>query len=346
MAQIVDLQDSKGGDTADDSTDLEGVLAQLPQQDAYIAIQRYNAEGQRAYLGRMVPDGFSLEAVREKWGGGRYLIEFYAADAEGARRKRKASRTVFIEGDSAPRRDAPATSTPAPAAYDPREMFREFQTALREERQVMLEAIKSIRSEPQAKSDIVELVTAVKALHEMTAPPRAPALQAAPAPAVVDSIGSIQTIIAMAKDLAGLPSGEDKVGPLDLLAKTVDKLVPVLAAATQRPAPGTAPAIAPQAQTQPEPGAQQPVNNPFNPAGHYVRQLLDHAQAGTPPEQLVDTVLDNTPPAMLDQVLADPVGVLGRYDARAPQFAAWINRLAQLIQEAENETDSAANEPA
>jgi hypothetical protein len=67
-----------------EADELDEVLAGLPSDDAVINLYRLNPIGRAAYIAEFTPGEFSLEAVRNTYGGGKYK---YVAKANGTVRR-------------------------------------------------------------------------------------------------------------------------------------------------------------------------------------------------------------------------------------------------------------------
>lgn len=99
-------------------------LAPLNEQSTYVMIWRANAGAPRAYVGRLMLDEFTHEAIQQKWGGGRYCCQIKRGRAFD-----KAA-TFNVDGgppaDPAPQLHATPVAPSRPATGDPMvDMLRE-----------------------------------------------------------------------------------------------------------------------------------------------------------------------------------------------------------------------------
>jgi len=327
------------GDPGDssDSAIIADAVSRLPERGPYVQVYWKDGDGKQQHQGDVpLDDDFSLSEIGRRFGFGRRYVLCFMGKNEDGKWVRQAQKTYTIEEPRRPAESQPAApSSPALAGLqDPNAIQHVVADAMRpfaDGLARLADAISRQAQQPPASSDptamVTAMITGLKTLHEISPQP-APAPIPAPAPEGNAGLGQLRELIALAREFTG---EKEEPGTLGFLEKAMEKIaVPMIAAAQKQGAAGagTRPTPAADVASLPEtPPAQE------NPMQQYVSMLMDSADAGEEAGDWVNLIVSRVPPAVLDQLLADPVNALAALDARAKKHEAWLKDLAAFVVE-------------
>lgn len=313
-----------------DEDALGSLLATIPQaQDSRVTVYRTGPNTKRAYLFQCHPAEFNLDKLREEYGGG----DFQLYIKRGA--KLWKCPTVTIE---APRKPVAPQAQPAPnvAVPDTERTLREF---IAQQSQVM-QAILGKLTQTQQIPDPLAMVERLSSIMANMRPAQSGG-------GMGETLTMAGQLVEMVTKLKGEGGGvsEREPGLMDMLMKLVES--PVVAQALQNagkevatraalpapaaPAAPTAPAAPVSTELQGESvGTIQDVM-----IKHALGQLVGAAQIKVDPDALLDQIYRQTPPAILDTILAkpDPVAFLAEYDQRVSEHKSWFESLLAAIRQ-------------
>jgi len=316
-----------------DEADIDSALASLPDEDGYIQVKIKDENGDLKYKGNMSPEGFTLDAVRAKFGGGhRYVFDFFAKRARGANRRptmtRIERRTVYI--DKTPEEEEAERAARNPQGLDP----QSFATAIAQALSPMYDRIdrlaERVNTAP-ASSDPAAMMAAMaetmRTLHDMTPkPPRA-------SPETGFDIKNLRELVEVARDITGGEGGGDK-DPIAFLEKLIDKIGGPMAAAAQAQTALPSAQLPAAAEPPPHQGERPAANQQtegVNPMQMYLGMLLQAAAADKNPGNFVGIICDEVPEELLVEILKDPVAQLSRLDPRWKNYESWLMELAEFV---------------
>lgn len=304
-------------------TDIERVLNELPNPEDYINVWKYSDNGEdRAYKNKMPVKDFSLFRLRDRFGPGRYHLDFFSRRGR-AKAKRAAVRTVFIDAENTDTQSGKTDHVPAQNNVDIQSSMQAAMMPV----YAMIEKLGTLIVESRAPAQdpsalLLSMTQVLKNLHDVSPPPpiaQAPALP----PAADNRIKEMKEMMSLARDFTG---GTGENAHLDLLDKMIDKIaVPMIDAAQAQQAQPAQPAGAEQ---QPTPTARSE-----NPMKMYAAMLIQSALKGEDPGNWVGLICDRVPVDVLREIITDPVARLGELDQRASQVSGWLNQLGSYISE-------------
>lgn len=314
---------------------VDAALAQLgPGESVVNVMRRASATGTLKYLRRIaVTPDFSLDLVRETWGGGKYVLSFFSPDERG-RQQHVRSVTVDIEGEP----HAPPVERAAPGIADVEALARATagpgSSALELEVARLRGLVEGLTQGRAATADPLEMLERLTTIMRNTQPPAAAA-------------GNPSEILAFAREAVGFAK-EMAPGSGDTSAweKMIDKVgAPALELIRQgmaQRAGGAAPPAALPAATD---GAG-PVNaTEWLQLAPHVRQLVIRAQQGRDPELAAEGFLEemeHSHPALFEEIaslalqpgfVAAAVERLALLDLRVsePPIRAWVEKFAAAV---------------
>lgn len=350
MADIELPRDEYGEEEEYEESPIEAALALLPANDGYIQVHTKDEHaGEMKYKGTMQPDGFSLEAVRERFGGGhRFVLDFYGKRERNGRMRTERLRRETVYVDKTPDEIAAERAAAAGGGgggADTNAIVQAITESLRPTQELMIRMLER-QSAPSPASDPGQMMEAVartmQTLHGMTPAPAAPA----------DTGGNLENLLGLLEAARDFTQGKDKSDPIEFLREAIKEFGgPLLRAAQQQSA---APQLPAATTTRPDSQGGATANEQEeHPLAPYVRYLMEAAAADKNPGNYVMLICDEVPAQVLDQILKDPVNSLAALDPRAKQYEAWITELAGLIVEErqlrakeDSESQSGANESA
>lgn len=334
---------------------LSSMLSELAgSASAKVTVYRVSKNGPMAYVFACAPDAFSLDDLRDNYGGGDFRL-FISKNGQLYR-----NILVSVERSSDPAAPAVAVSRSnhEPSAVETlaaamRDGFARQAEALRE--------VAAMRAAPPASPfaglDLPAVITALATLL--------PALRPLPAPIPRDggegSINMLLKGIELARELRENGGGEEPsmMGVLKDLIRS--PMMAQAVAATMQPqvqrnptvrpgAPpgggGAAPApalAAPQQsfarETSSQPATDDPAMLQQAMLKHYLGILCAKAATDADPVLYADVVLDNMPDEMLEKLMAEqptPVDALIRLHPDVAQYRDWFALLVGTVAEAYN----------
>jgi hypothetical protein len=291
-------------------------------------------DGKLVYVGGTTPDEASYEWVQSKFGEGKYYLRL--VDAKGTY---KGQRTVFI---AAPPDDAEKeTATEAaqlliPPGIDPMMtyQFQMMQEQFRANQELMIRLIER-NQQPQSSGGITELVTALGALKNMSAPPPD------------NRLDSMLLILQKGIDigLTGSADGKTKEGGIMGIVREVAPLVGEALRSFTRPgAPITA--NPPQVETRVQDQISNvPVQPDLAPLKAGIAFLKGDALRGVEPEIWIDWLsrhLDNPQWAPFVEYIHLPYAEFVKLDPdlAKPPFQAFFESILSGLKEMFNSSES------
>lgn len=306
--------------------DLSEIEAQLPDRSASVQLYRQNEEEPTKwdYVGRMGASDFTLEAVKDEYGGGDY--RGHLLDENG---KFTGKRFPFsIDRRAVPRHERGAESAGSGLLGELQEL-RSFQ------KDVMIALLSGKIGQsaaPASSADPIELATKIADI------------------ATRNSGGGVELLKAFREGMH--LAGDRPAVPTDSMGALVQTAAPLFSALAtriqadneqRRLAASTAPAPAPAPSPAPPPMSPAPA--PSGPYAwlEYVRpylpQLASMAETNRDPGVTVDFVLDNLPEALLDEMelTAKDARFVEEVIARVPEARMqreWFTRFLTELQKA------------
>lgn len=297
-----------------EAPELDGLQAMIAElggsANAKVTVHRVNKNRTQSYVFACTPEEFSLDTLRDQYGGGDFRLYI----TRNGQLIKGGNRAISVEPRHVP---MASQSIEAPAAGGLAELtaiMREFQA----QQLAMMQAIARPPASPFAGMDIPAVISAVTAAISVLRPPPAPM----PPPAqVVDqsdrAINMLLKGIELAKDLNSGGGGERSMFDFALEAMKSPVVAAAVQAAGQPPAPQHQPQRPPQqrlpnpqapqppvvshakhsapVQTQPPASPMQPtpVPHPPSPIVKYMALLTAKAAAGADASLYAEMVLDN-----------------------------------------------------
>lgn len=351
---------------------LESLMAELSGAiQAKVTVYRIQKSGPQTYVYQCTPEAFSLDDLRDKYGGGDFRL--YVTKDGDFYRNLKISVEVkpIVPGAPAP---APSNLTPREAALEARvaeqdKMIQEFcRQNLRPERQSLLGDL-----------DLPATITAISAAIVALRPPAPPPPPPAPEGNVDRAIDMLLKGIELAKELKSESSGEgdSMMGVLRDLIKS-PMLAQAVAAGTGTALPAGVFPPTPQAlpggmmpqqpirapQPSPQPTQVLPAKLPDQLAPHdmelqlpkagtpefdalgpvivrYLPVLCYKAQEGSSAQLYAEVILDSTPEGMIEPILEHTTGEIIEYLAllypplrnEQPWFVSLIDEMRMMLEE-------------
>ncbi len=301
----------------DEGTDIERVLNELPNPEDYINVWKYSDNGEdRAYKNKMPVKDFSLFRLRDRFGAGRYHLDFFSRRGK-TKATRVAARTVFIDNEN---------ETPGPGASTvPADIGQNIQTSMQAAMvpvYAILEKLGTLIVESRVPAQdpaamLLGMTQVLKNLHDVSPP--AAGLSPPPVVAPDNHLQDMKDMMSLAREFTGGAGGEH--AHLDLLDKMIDKIaMPMIDAAQKQTTE----------KDQPKDVANTGGSNPMK---MYAAMLIQSAMKGEDPGNWVGLICDRVPPDVLRELITDPVARLGELDPRAAQVSAWLNQLGSFISE-------------
>lgn len=322
--ELVDAPLEQAAEVFDTPFDvLDGVLAQLPPGEAVVNVMRRDNGhgGKLKYVRRIaVTPDFSLDTIRDRWGGGKFVLQFFGPDERG-RQAHVRSVTVDIEGEphDEPARPDPARG-PGPGVAELQALqsgasgLVTLQLELATLKGMLAGLTQGKGTAPDPLEMMERLTTVIRNLQ--------PATPAAPAGNPSEILAFAREAVGFAKEMA---PGADESSAWEKLADKVG--VPALQLIREGMAQrGHAGALPPAAPAAPTVTGGAPVNAAdWMQLAPYARQLVIRAQQGRDPELAAEGLLEeleHAHPALFQEI----AGL-----ATQPNFATVaIERLALL----------------
>lgn len=308
----------------DDDVALHQFIGSL-EGDAGVAVTVYRVRPNKplAYLFKCGATDFSLDKLRDDHGGGDFRVRAYRG------RALIANKAITVEPPLPPKAALPV-ATPMGAYTQPNiEAILERQAMTN--REMMLDFAKLMLAQRNHASDprkeFFDTLTMVKGFLP------------APNPDGGDGMDKFMRGIQFAREVADETGGGDD-GGVGAIARLAEKYLPQIISVAQQPR-------APHPQN---PNAPRP--QPMNPMMAMIRAQLDvmikAAKNGQPNDGFVDEILDQLPPARVEELMAhaDPVGVLISIHPGVAEVRDWFADLIAKIRVALTEDDDGADDPA
>jgi len=295
---------------------------------AYVNVYRLVQGKPDAYLIRLAPEDFSIENVKQQYGGGVYRIRAYRRNEL---RQSRIFRNDIITVAETKEPDKLPAYAPPPAQDVTSALIASLQDGFSRLGAMILEA----RPQPETEERMLNKMMLYKQLF-------APAVTATPtAPPMSEMLGAVKEVLALSNSMREY-SGEGGGGPdsMSVLMKALDTFGKPLVegiVAAQAAAPS---APEPQMQ-QPQPQQQIPyIQKPGNDMmmknvmlKMYLGELCDVASKKADPGLYADVVLDRIPDAALAELIM-PTDWLEKMIAAQPAVAfhrAWFTELREIV---------------
>jgi hypothetical protein len=321
---------------------LSTMLAELAgsSDESNVTVYRDGKNQELGYLFKCAPEAFSLDDLRDKYGGGRFRL-FITRNGTLYR-----NRVVIVEPPMQ-REAMPAASVDIAAVI--REGFAAQAEALAKVVARPLPSLLQGANLPEVITAAAGALTALRALFPAPPPP-------APAPAVENESRAVDRFIKafeLARDLQAKGGGagdDDGGGVMGIVRELIRSPIIGQAMAAAASAPRAAPAVVPKpAQPAAVTHQPQPASEPepeADPMAQYVALLCDCADKGADVSLYADLIVDRAPDALLRPLLAqlDPLAEL---ESRYPQITerrAWFNELVDELRRSLAEVDAHQNE--
>lgn len=301
------------------------------------SVYRINREdGARAYLFATPAEDFTLDRLRDEFGGGSFIVSLNARGARGI-----APRNWRVEVATPPGWQPPKVQDPVPVPVTPAHPLLGGVDLLAEQARrdsqrnetILMELLRAIRPpDPMAQ---------MKAMMDMWSMMQGMVPQQAPATGGgLAGLDMMDQVIEMAQKLT--PRGE--ATSTDVLVEAIRGLVPVLRDALTKqgqPAPqqlGNAGAAAPGNQAQPQQGGvpDEQEDGEMLAERLFVGQLVGAATANTSPDAIVGQVLAIIPDReKIRAFLTGPNAIdeLAEIDPRVIEHVEWFQQLGQAMLE-------------
>ena len=299
---------------------------------AYVNVYRLAQGKPDAYLIRLAPEDFSIENVKQQYGGGVYRIRAYRRNEL---RQSRIFRNDIITVAETKEPDKLPAYAPAPATDVTSALIASLQDGFSRLGAMILEA----RPQPETEERMLNKMMLYKQLF-------APAVTATPtAPPMSEMLGAVKEVLALSNSMREY-SGEGGGGPdsMSVLMKALDTFGKPLVegiVAAQAAAPG-----APEPQMhhlQPQPQPQQQIPYIQKPGDEmmmknvmlkmYLGELCDVASKKADPGLYADVVLDRIPDAALAELIM-PTDWLEKMIAAQPAVGlhrAWFTELREIV---------------
>lgn len=317
--------------------------------DATVTVYRATRNQPQAYMFKCSPASFSLDDLRDKFGGGEFRV-YITRGGEPWRNRR-----VIVEQKAG---GMPSEIEAKPSAVDALAAVMREGFARQAEIMATLARPAPSSSSMFSGMDLPAVITAAAAAITALRPPPAPA----PAP-VADSGRSVDRAmdmlmkgIELAQTMGGGGGGGDDPSLMALLRDFVKSpmlaqavsstLRPAVAAPSFQPARPVAPMQSQPAVAAPVVPVAQEETAMVNPLiAHYLGALVGFAAEGSDPTLYADLILDRLPDETLRGLLdakPDPVTVLAGINPKVLQHRDWFVELVETIRAALG-SDSAQN---
>lgn len=313
---------SKSDLPPDPESDLQGAIATDPEV-RFVRVHRRKLDGSQPFLATIPADGFSLEAVRDMWGGGAYQV-FLLND-----RKRIRSQTR-VDIDGAPKGDG-GMGAPIAAAAPAGES--EVARGLRELRELVMQ-MKNAPPAAAAVNPIDSAVAMVTAIQSATAPLLEAVLKTKQQDPGEIMLRTLRLGFHLAQKNGG---GEGKRDPIDRLID--DFAMPLISRINSAGVPTEQPQPAPAPEPQPQP-AQLPEGPPWvGIIGPFIPRLCMLASFGKNPAVWAGVIADEADDAQAEQLkqLLAGEGFAEQFFTTFPatlQHREWFNELLTELGEA------------
>lgn len=325
---------------------LVALMAELGSIDgSRCTVHRAEKNQPLEYVFACSPSEFSLDDLRDKYGGGTFRLFVTKPGHTGVWR----NMLVHV-----------ARTAGTPMAADPNAaMLSVMREGFARQAEVLKAALapQVPAGEPVTMATILPqlpaIITAAAAAITALRPPTP-----APAPVAQSKDSGIELFIKgveLAQDLRGGGDG-DGGGLMGILREFVKSpmmgaAVQAMAAQPQATHQPTRPALAaPQPQAAPVPApaptpTDQPMNAPNAALAHYLGMLCAMSQNGKDPALYADLVLDNAPDQLLDELLAadDGVAYLAQYQPQVANHRQWFTQLINIVRDAMTGPDDTAH---
>lgn len=317
-----------GGKTVEE-LDLSEIEAQLPDRSAQVQLYRQDDEEPTKwnYVGRMGASEFSLEAVKEEYGGGDY--RGHLLDKDG---KFTGTRFPF----SIDRRAVPRSERGQQGNGISGNLAEELAEAREFQKTLLLSILTGKMSQPASSTDPMEMAVKIAELTTRQSPA---------------ALGASEVIKLLRE---GMALGADRpAAAADSMGAMVQAAAPLFGALATRitqvnqsrqVSPGPAAPAAPPAPSVPDMSPAMPTG-PYAWLEHvrpYVPQLVAMAQAGKDPVILVDFVLDQLPDQFVDDMelaakdarfVEEVLQRIPEARMQAPWFTAFLTELRKALLE-------------
>lgn len=301
---------------SDDFEDVDALLAELGPEATEVQIYQVERGGRHNYLETWEPSEFSLDAVKERWGGGRFQVRL-----KGPGRGYIKQRAFRIAGPSLL---APA-GLPAALATGPQAAPTSSPEVTELRREVA--SLRELIQGQERGSRFEEMIALTRLLTERERP-------------AVDPVDTLLKGIELAEKMGSGSSGYSEV--LNRLGVPLLDFLQEQAAKEKGAPPGAPkqPAALPAGSGQPSPDIHAPAWVPS--LAPWVPQLLQLAAAGRNPQLyaalIVDTLEgnpDQTPLALLRDAVGQGDAFLAEFYQHVPdalQRSEWFGELFGEIQ--------------
>ncbi len=289
-------------------------------------IYRIRPDGEKIYLSQVPAEIFSLDMVRDQYGGGEYAVSVSVRGRRGIPPRSWRVRVEAPPGWTPPEERArPPEPAPAPAESPAISAVLEQLTRDRDRSDRMLESLLASLRPPDPAVQMQSMLAMVQAVQSLT--PAVP-VPVAPPPAALDGLALTERVLEMARTLS--PRGE--TSSADVLLETVKGIVPVLreALVDQRAAPPVAPV--PAADPVPDED-DAPRGSEMVAERMFLAQLIAGAESGQQPSQWIAPVLRVVSAEKARRFLSGPdaIDVLAGIDERVPDHEKWFRQLGTLL---------------
>jgi hypothetical protein len=344
-----------------DSPDIDSLQVMMSElggaDNARVTVHRVNKNRTMSYVFACTPDEFSLDTLRDQYGGGDFRL-YITKNGQ------------LIKGGNRPISVEPRQQQQAPQEAAPSSGVAEMLAMIREMQAVQLASMQraAAPANPLAGIDLPAVITAIAAAVTALRPPPAPALPPPPPP-VDNSDRAINMLlkgIELAKDLgAGGGGGESSLMDVarDLMkSPMLAAVVQASAASPPRPAQPRPPQNvshaklpAPNGSSQtPQPGQQPmqaaptpeqpPQQTRENVIAGYLAILVQKATEGADPQLYAAMILDNVDDETIISMLERKPTAVDALIADCPTVATqrqWFEDLVSIIKSAYEDDDEA-----
>jgi hypothetical protein len=315
--------DEGEGDFAPGDPNIDQFMAELGDSAKAVAltIQDEKDKTRWSYLARIPLDDFSLEVVKEQYGGGRYRGRILDEDNHYMKHGHF---SFAIDGRfKRPVPDLPETSPPvvpfpAPASATESTALGEMKEVVRQQGEAMIRLMEKISTQPDPLTMVLKVAEVMK-----------PAAQSSPSMDLAGMFGLFSTIFTKGMELAQNSSGEG--GYIPVLKELGGPLLGMLTERLQKGETALEKARVSGLVAVPPP---KPTLDGF--VKIYMPQLLTLARMGKDPELYADVMLDQIPEIWLEELVGrvnqpDFVDKLKALYPDVGPFEGWFKKLAEYI---------------
>ena len=339
MASRIQEQDVgdalSGGDFRPEEERIAEVVAELNDRigsgtgEVRTTVYRCGPGGERAYLASMPADDFSLDFLRDTYGGGDYKIRLAVRGIKGIPPK---NWRVTIEAPAGWRAPEPQVDPdPVPVAEPRREdgvrLLLEQSQKDRERADRLVEGLIASLRPPDPAVQMQAMMAAFQAFQAMI--PKAPP---APAAGAVDGLGQAARLLELIRENTPVKPGESTGS--DVLLAAIQGLTPVLRDAIRVDAgrPVTVPEIPGSPEEKKEVEEDQ-AGMASMAESMFVAQLVASAKAGGDQRQWIPSILAVVSPETAKGFLASPEAIadLAELDDGVMENRAWFEELGRVL---------------